>query len=192
MDNIGNPTDEQVAEAVEEYLEEHPSALVAGNSIWQTTTAPTAPAASENPGYGFAISNLIGGDRDVQIGDVVLYSYYYYNITSIIGSIAYAETRVSIRGAKGSTGAKGDPGDDYVLTAQDKAEIAGMVDVTGKENTVNKKTTISNQSQTGDADTNYPTVGAVRDFVNYVKGDLEDYIEDYVEEAIGGIENGSY
>lgn len=48
---------------------------------------------------------------------------------------------------------------------------------TGKEDSVNKKTVISSQSQTGDADTNYPTVGAVRDFVN---------------EVIGGIENGSY
>ena len=56
------------------------------------------------------------------------------------------------------------------------------------EKVKNKKTSISNQSQEGDSDTNYPTVGAVRDFVNLVKDDLEDY----VDEAIGGIENGSY
>ncbi len=31
---------------------------------------------------------------------------------------------VNIKGAKGDTGEKGDPGDDYILTAADKAEIA--------------------------------------------------------------------
>lgn len=69
-----------------------------------------------------------------------------------------------------------------------KGYLTQHQDVSGKENTSNKKTSISNQSQTGDSDTNYPTVGAVRDFVNLVKDDLEDY----VDEAIGGIENGSY
>jgi len=98
--------------------------LEPGNSIWKTTTAPTAPETSESPGYGFTISTLTGADRDVQIGDMILYSYYYYTVTSIIGTTAYADTRVSIRGAKGATGAQGD---DYVLTAQDKEEIAGIV-----------------------------------------------------------------
>lgn len=79
-------------------------------------------------------------------------------------------------------------GERYVLTESDKREIADMVDIIGKEDIINKKSSISNQSQTGDSDTNYPTVGAVRDFVNYVK----DYLEEYIEEAIGGIENGSY
>ncbi len=83
-------------------------------------------------------------------------------------------------------------GERYVLTEEDKQEIAAMVDVSGKESVIHKRDSISNQSQTGDSDTNYPTVGAVRDFVNYVKGDLEDYVEYYVDEAIGGIENGSY
>lgn len=46
------------------------------------------------------------------------------------------------------------------------------------EGTINKKSSISAQSQTGDSDTNYPTVGAVRDYVEYAKGDLEDYIDD--------------
>ena len=41
-----------------------------------------------------------------------------------------------------------------------------------------KKTEITNQSQTGDNDTYYPTVGAVRNFVNFVKGELEDRIDD--------------
>jgi len=188
LDNITTPTDEQVDEAVEDYLDEHP-VEVNRNSIWKTSVAPTNTGTTEDPIYSFAISDLTGAaDRDVQIGDMVLYSYYYYTISNITGSTtAHSETRVSIRGSKGSTGAtgatgaKGDPGDDYVLTAQDKAEIAGMVDVTGKENTSNKKSSISAQSQTGDSDTNYPTVGAVRDYVEYAKGDLEDYIDDELD-----------
>lgn len=103
------------------------ASLEPGNSIWKTSTAPTEPDAPEKPGYGFTISSLTGANRDVQLGDMILYSYYYYTVTAIIDSVAYAETRVSIRGAKGSTGAKGDPGDDYVLTAQDKTEIANIV-----------------------------------------------------------------
>lgn len=46
------------------------------------------------------------------------------------------------------------------------------------ESTFNKKTEISNQSQTGDDNTFYPTVGAVRDFTNAKVSDLEDYIDD--------------
>ncbi len=76
-------------------------------------------------------------------------------------------------------------GDRYVLTEKDKQEIADMVDISEKEDSVNKKTEISNQSQTGDSDTNYPTIGAVRNYVNYVKADLEDYIDDEID-AIPG------
>ena len=68
----------------------------------------------------------------------------------------------------------------YELTDEDAQKIAAEVDVTGKENTSNKKTIINNQSQTGDSDTNYPTVGAVRDFVNLIKDDLEDYVDDEI------------
>ena len=68
----------------------------------------------------------------------------------------------------------------YELTEDDVERIAAEVDVNGKENISNKKTSISNQSQTGDSDTNYPTVGAVRDFVNLVKNDLEDYVDDEI------------
>ena len=44
------------------------------------------------------------------------------------GTVAYA-TNCAYQGVDG---AKGDPGDDYVLTQADKQEIAGMVDVSGK------------------------------------------------------------
>ncbi len=114
------PTSSRVAAMISEAV-----ALKSdGNSIWKTSIAPTAPETSESPGYGFNISDLTGSDRDVRLGDMILYSYYYYTVNTIIGSVAYAESRVSIRGAKGATGAQGD---DYVLTAQDKEEIAGMV-----------------------------------------------------------------
>lgn len=139
-----------------------------GNAFWKTTVAPTAPAAPEQPGYGFTISNLTGGNRSVQIGDVVFYSYYYYVVSSITDTVAYAETRTSIRGAKGATGDTGatgaagaagadgfsptatvsksggvatisitdkngtttatvSDGSNYVLTAQDKSDIADLV-----------------------------------------------------------------
>lgn len=49
-----------------------------------------------------------------------------------------------------------------------------------KEDKKYKKTSISARSQTGDSDISYPTVGAVRDFVNYVKEDLERYIDDSI------------
>lgn len=92
-----------------------------GNAIWKTTVEPTAPNYPSQPGYGFNVTDLTGADREVQIGDIVLYSYYYYGITQIVGSVAYAETRVSIRGATGAQG------DNYVLTAQDKTDIANIV-----------------------------------------------------------------
>ena len=41
------------------------------------------------------------------------------------------------------------------------------------ESISNKKTLINNQSQTGDSDTNYPTVGAVRDYVDEEIGNIE-------------------
>ena len=68
----------------------------------------------------------------------------------------------------------------YELTEDDVERIAAEVDVAGKEDASNKKTSIGNQSQEGDSDTNYPTVGAVRDFVNLVKSDLEDYVDDEI------------
>ena len=53
-----------------------------------------------------------------------------------------------------------------------------------KEDKKYKKTEISSQSQTGDSDICYPTVGAVRDFVNYIKTDLEDYYDNELNKMI--------
>ena len=51
----------------------------------------------------------------------------------------------------------------------------------GLEKTAYKKQTISDQSQTGDSDTFYPTVGAVRDFVHEWIDDAVTAIEDEIE-----------
>lgn len=56
-----------------------------------------------------------------------------YTTTSIKGDpFTYAdftpEQLASLKGAKGDKGDKGDTGDDYVLTQQDKEDIAGLVD----------------------------------------------------------------
>lgn len=48
------------------------------------------------------------------------------------------------------------------------------------ETVTRKQETISNQSQTGDNE-NYPTVKAVRDFVDVKTSDLEDYIDDELD-----------
>ena len=73
-------------------------------------------------------------------------------------------------------------GDRYVLTEADKQEIAGMVDISGKEDTIHKKSAISGQSQTGDSDTNYPTVGAVRDYTDGKVSELEGYVDDELDD----------
>lgn len=73
-------------------------------------------------------------------------------------------------------------GERYVLTEDDKEEIAGMVDISAKEDVINKRSAISNQSQTGDGDLNYPTVGAVRDFVNVKVSELEGYVDDELDD----------
>ena len=57
-----------------------------------------------------------------------------YTTTSIKGDpFTYAdftpEQLASLKGVKGDKGDKGDAGDDYVLTQQDKKDIAGLVDV---------------------------------------------------------------
>lgn len=72
-------------------------------------------------------------------------------------------------------------GDRYVLTEEDKSDIANMVNISGKEDVIHKKSEISNQSQTGDSNTNYPTVGAVRTFVNFIKNEIEDYVDDEID-----------
>ena len=69
-----------------------------GSQIWTTSVAPTTP------NYTFTISNL-SGDADVapRIGDIIVYSYYRYTITSVGASTVQAGNRISIKGADGSS-----------------------------------------------------------------------------------------
>lgn len=67
-----------------------------GNTVWTTTTAPTTP------NYTFAISKL-NGTGTPKIGDSIIYSYYRYVINSVTSTTVRSTTRVSIRGASGSS-----------------------------------------------------------------------------------------
>ena len=75
------------------------------NAIWTTTTAPTTP------NYTFDTTKLVGPTGfSPKVGDIIVYSYYRYQITSISGTSAVSTSRVSIRGAAGATGNTGDTG----------------------------------------------------------------------------------
>ena len=67
-------------------------------NIWTTSTAPTTP------NYTFTISNLTGGSGSVKVGDIILYSYYRYTVTSVSTTTVLAGLRTSLRGATGTAG----------------------------------------------------------------------------------------
>ena len=67
-----------------------------GTGVWTTTVAP------KTPNYTFTISNLVGMNRNPKVGDVIVYSYYRYTITSVSETTVLAGTRVSIRGSSGA------------------------------------------------------------------------------------------
>ena len=67
-------------------------------NIWTTSTAPTTP------NYTFTISNLTGGSGSVKVGDIILYSYYRYTVTSVGSTTVLAGSRQSLRGATGTAG----------------------------------------------------------------------------------------
>ena len=53
------------------------------NAIWTTTTAPTTP------NYTFDTTKLVGPTGfSPKVGDIIVYSYYRYQITSISGTSA--------------------------------------------------------------------------------------------------------
>ena len=174
LDHTGAPTDEQVAEAVEEYFDEHPVSG-AEKFVEVTDTSDTA------------VDNCTDPDT-------------VYIVRVVSGVVSTARMRVicspTVAGAMAQCGLSKD---GYVIARKyngsewsawdfipNSSRVALMISeaLASKENISNKKTSIDNQSQIGDSDTNYPTVGAVRDFVNLVKDDLENY----VDEAIGNIE----
>ena len=76
-----------------------------GATIWTTGTAPTTP------NYTFTTANLSGpSGMTPKVGDVIVYSYYRYTITSVASTTVKAGSRVSLRGSTGATGATGAQG----------------------------------------------------------------------------------
>lgn len=69
----------------------------ASSAIWTTSTAPTTP------NYTFTISNLSGPSATPSVGDLIVYSYYRYTISSVGSTTVLAGNRVSIRGAAGAS-----------------------------------------------------------------------------------------
>lgn len=73
-----------------------------GNIWWTSTAAPTSP------NYTFTIANLTGPTGATpKVGDLVLYSYYRYTITSVGSTTVLTGSRGSFRGATGPAGPAG-------------------------------------------------------------------------------------
>lgn len=100
-----------------------------GTGLLKATTAPssyTTAIGDYVPKYRIALSTLKtqSGVNEVFVGDIVEQSYYHYTIDYLDASYAYiSATRVSFRGAAGTTPAKGT---DY-YTEADKTEMVGLV-----------------------------------------------------------------
>ena len=92
-----------------------------GATIWTTSVAP------DTPDYTFLISNLDAQTgRSPMVGDLIVYGYYRYTISSVGESNVLAGDRVSIRGATGATGATGEDGNSILGVA--KTGTSGLVD----------------------------------------------------------------
>ena len=86
------------------------------------------------PPYRIALSTVKtqASTDEVYAGDTIRYSYYHYPIIYVDASYAYTGTRVSIRGATGSTGSAGADGKTPVKgtdywTAADQESIVQQV-----------------------------------------------------------------
>ncbi|MBR5342606.1 MAG: collagen-like protein [Oscillospiraceae bacterium] len=78
-----------------------------GNVWWTASSGPTTP------NYTFSISDLVGpSGASPAVGDLVLYSYYRYTITSVDTSTVLTGNRQSLRGATGEAGQNGTNGTD--------------------------------------------------------------------------------
>lgn len=72
---------------------------------------------------------------------------------------------------------KGDPGDDYVLTAQDKSEIAAeaeaLIDISGKEDITNKATSVNLVAEITDEDSvKYTSVRTLKNTFRIIRDNL--------------------
>lgn len=163
LDHTGAPTDEQVAEAVEDYFDEHPVSG-AEKYVEVTDTSDTAVDNCTDPDTVYIVRVVSGVVTTTKMRVICT--------PNVAGQMAqYAMTKdgyiISRKFTASEWGAW-----DFI---PDSKRVATMISTTiaGKENTSNKKTSISNQSQEGDSDTNYPTVGAVRDYVDEEIGNIE-------------------
>lgn len=97
---------------------------VDGATIWVTSTAPTTP------NYTFTISNLVGpSGATIKAGDIIIYSYYWYSVTSVSSTTVLAGNRTSIRGATGQNGTDGTNGTNGVgISSITKTSTSGKVD----------------------------------------------------------------
>ena len=133
----GGITEEQIAKAVSDYLDENP--------VQAGATAEQAAQIEQNKNdiknkvdkSGWAAGKFLGTDANGNVvakeapesgGNVDLTGY----VKSVNGQAPDTAGNVSLellKGEKGDKGDKGDPGAGYVLTDADKAAIAGLVDV---------------------------------------------------------------
>ena len=95
-----------------------------GATIWVTSTAPSTPD------YTFTISNLSGpSGATVKAWDIIIYSYYWYSITTVSSTTVLAGNRTSIRGAAGQNGTNGTNGTNGVgISSISKTGTSGKVD----------------------------------------------------------------
>jgi len=71
-----------------------------GASVWNTSTAPTYA----NSKYTFTISNLSGRSGvTIAVNDIIFYDTYYYIVSTKNSTTVDCTTRVSIKGADGSS-----------------------------------------------------------------------------------------
>lgn len=197
LDRTGTPTDEQVAEAVSDYFDEHPISG-AEKYVEVADTSDKAVDSCTSPDTVYIVRVVSGIVTNAKMRVVCTpnvagqMAQYAMTKDGYIISRKYAASewgawdfipdskRVALM-ISAAIASKADSSAIPTKTSQltnDSGFLTSHQNISGKENIANKKTSISNQSQTGDSDTFYPTVGAVRDFANLVKSDLEDYIDD--------------
>lgn len=125
-------SDERIADAVNEYLEENPitvdlTGLATESYVDEKINSIEVPAV-DLTGYAtedfvkteISKAQLSGGDVEVDLSN-------YYTKSEVDKKISNIEL------TPGPQGPAGADGEDYVLTDEDKAEIAGMVEVSGGE-----------------------------------------------------------
>ena len=92
-----------------------------GATIWTTTTAPSTPD------YTFTKTNLTGpSGATIKTGDIIIYSYYWYSVTTVSSTTVLAGNRTNIRGATGATGSTGATGNG--IASISKTGTSGLVD----------------------------------------------------------------